>query len=174
MHAEFFFFLPSYVVQVNQMLVDDGLVECEKIGSTNWYWSFPSKQAQGLSVHATSLTESVVCERAAIAETKTRLESASAVRPESDDRSAKLQQLSALKSDISEFERQVEALKENDPAEIEKMENNITLCRDASNRWTDNLLQVRTWMVKKKGMSTKEAKDTLKQMGVPTELDYVK
>lgn len=28
---------------VNQSLVDDGLVDIDKIGSSNFFWSFPSK-----------------------------------------------------------------------------------------------------------------------------------
>ncbi len=30
---------------VNQSLVDDGLVDMDKIGSSNFFWSFPSKVA---------------------------------------------------------------------------------------------------------------------------------
>lgn len=31
------------VQDINQALVDDGLVDMDKIGSSNFYWSFPSK-----------------------------------------------------------------------------------------------------------------------------------
>lgn len=31
--------------EVNQSLVDDGLVDLDKIGSANFFWSFPSKMA---------------------------------------------------------------------------------------------------------------------------------
>lgn len=31
--------------EVNQSLVDDGLVDMDKIGSSNFFWSFPSKVA---------------------------------------------------------------------------------------------------------------------------------
>lgn len=31
--------------EVNQSLVDDGLVDLDKIGSANFFWSFPSKVA---------------------------------------------------------------------------------------------------------------------------------
>ena len=155
------------------MLVDDGEVECEKIGSSCYYWSFPSKQAQGTAQRATSLSDAVSAERTAMAVTNTNVDAAAVVRPESEARSAKLQRLSSLKTEISVLEGNLDALKENDPAEIEKMDSNIVLCRDSANRWTDNLLQLRTWLVKKKGMSSKEAANTLKQMGVTGELEYV-
>lgn len=31
------------VKDVLQSLVDDGLVDCERIGTSNYYWAFPSK-----------------------------------------------------------------------------------------------------------------------------------
>ncbi|RCN27795.1 hypothetical protein ANCCAN_26467, partial [Ancylostoma caninum] len=34
------------VKEVTQSLVDDGLVECEKIGTFVCYWAFPSKASQ--------------------------------------------------------------------------------------------------------------------------------
>jgi hypothetical protein len=155
------------------MLVDDGQVESEKIGSALFYWSFPSKNAQSMTQRATELKDSIETELLEMEKTRAQLDSAAALRPESETRSMKLQKLTDLKAEVASLENQVELLKENDPVEIEKMEKNITMCREATNRWTDNLLELRTWMVKKKGMSMKEAKDTLKQMGVPSELEHV-
>lgn len=31
------------VKEVLQSLVDDGMVDCERIGTSNYYWAFPSK-----------------------------------------------------------------------------------------------------------------------------------
>jgi hypothetical protein len=31
------------VKEILQQLVDDGLVDAEKIGTSNYFWSFPSK-----------------------------------------------------------------------------------------------------------------------------------
>jgi hypothetical protein len=33
------------IKDVLQALVDDTLVDCEKVGSSNYYWAFPSKAA---------------------------------------------------------------------------------------------------------------------------------
>lgn len=37
------FALTCMVQDINQALVDDGLVDMDKIGSSNFFWSFPSK-----------------------------------------------------------------------------------------------------------------------------------
>lgn len=34
---------PMSVKEVLQSLVDDNMVDCEKVGTSNYYWAFPSK-----------------------------------------------------------------------------------------------------------------------------------
>ena len=38
---------PMTVKEVLQSLVDDNMVDCERVGTSNYYWAFPSK-----AVHA--------------------------------------------------------------------------------------------------------------------------
>lgn len=38
--------VPQSVKEVTQLLVDEGLVECEKIGTLSCFWAFPSKATQ--------------------------------------------------------------------------------------------------------------------------------
>lgn len=58
------FFLAGYLVQqsvkdVLQSLVDDGLVTVEKIGTSNYYWSFPSDMQQKVTLQGTKQSVSV-------------------------------------------------------------------------------------------------------------------
>lgn len=45
---------------VNQSLVDDGLVDMDKIGSSNFFWSFPSKVAVTKQNRVDSLKQNIV------------------------------------------------------------------------------------------------------------------
>ena len=164
----------SAVVDVNQSLIDDGLVECDKIGSTNYCWSFPSKNVQVLAARAAALEEELAAETSLLAETKVRLEAAKAARPESHERTARLEAVSALKAEIAHYEQALEALKDNDPVEIQRKSDEVEMCRAAANRWTDNIDAVKSWLVKKRNMSSKEANAFLKNMGVNPDMDYVK
>ncbi len=47
------------VKEHNQSLVDDGLVLSDKIGSSNFYWSFPSKEYQDRLRNKESLVQSI-------------------------------------------------------------------------------------------------------------------
>lgn len=163
----------SAVLDVNQQLVDDGLVETDKIGSTGYFWSFPSKRVQNVALQSSRLEEEIKAETAALADTQAKMKIARESRVESAGRDAQLKRLSSLKQDIAALEGQVEVLKENDPEEIARQVEVVGMCKAAANRWTDNLGELRGWLVKKKGMSSKEAASTLKQMGVPENMDYL-
>lgn len=163
----------SAVLDVNQQLVDDGLVETDKIGSTGYYWSFPSKRVQNVSLQSSGLEEEIKLETSELAETHKKVKVVRESRVESASRDAQLKQLSSLKQEIAALEGQVEVLKENDPEEVARQTAIVDMCKTAANRWTDNLLELRSWLVKKKGMSSKEAVNTLKQMGVPENLEYL-
>ena len=163
----------SAVLDVNQQLVDDGLVETDKIGSTGYYWSFPSKRVQNVSLQSSSLEEEIKSETAELAETHKKIKVVRECRVESAGRDAQLKQLLSLKQEIAALEGQVEVLKENDPEEVARQTAIVDMCKMAANRWTDNLLELRSWLVKKKGLSSKEAVNTLKQMGVPENLEYL-
>jgi len=125
----------SAVMDVNQQLVDDGQVEMEKIGSVNYCWSFPSKQAQRTAEHLSQLEAQVHAEQAAIAGLKRAIETARALRPESDARTAQLAQLKSLAAEARGLEASLEALKENDPVEIARKAAEVEMCRVAANRW---------------------------------------
>ena len=163
----------SAVLDVNQQLVDDGLVETDKIGSTGYYWSFPSKRVQNVALQSSGLEEEIKAETVALAETQDKIKTARESRVESADRDAQLKLLASLKQEIAALEGQVEVLKENDPEEVARQVAVVVTCKAAANRWTDNLHALRGWLVKKKGMSSKEAASTLKQMGVPENMDYL-
>ena len=163
----------SAVMDVNQALIDDGLVESEKIGSTLYCWSFPSKHVQQVGVQSIELTENLQSETAALGDTKLKLEAAKSCREESEARDAKLRLLSSLKRTISELEGELEGLREVDPVEIARQAEVTETCKKSANRWTDNIHEVRSWLVKKRNMSTKEASSLMKQLGCSSEVDYL-
>lgn len=45
------------IKEVLQSLVDDGLVQADKIGSSNFFWSFPSQQGTAIQARVNALKE---------------------------------------------------------------------------------------------------------------------
>lgn len=148
------------VKEVNQSLVDDFLVLTDKIGAANFYWSFPSKAYQDQIHFRESFDASQQALRQAVSETQQAIAEASAVR-KADGREEKLRRLAALQAEEKEIDRQLEALKFNDPEEIKRIIREAEANQQAANRWTDNIWAVKSFLTRKKGMSSKEVRCSL-------------
>lgn len=56
-------------------------------------------------------------------------------------------------------------LKENDPAVIDELKKELRMTQEAANRWTDNIFTCKSYLTKKRGMSSKEAEQILNITG---------
>lgn len=158
------------IKDVNQSLVDDGLVLSDKIGSANFYWSFPSQAFQSLKVRVEDIEQKVEQTEQSVENLKRKIAEARETRVESEERTNKLQRLSELKHSITSADGQLAALKDNDPAETERIQELAETCRAAANRWTENIWALKSYLQKKYGMAGKELD---RQIGIPADFDYL-
>lgn len=86
---------------------------------------------------------------------ETSIESAKRSRVD-PDRSVKLAELAALRQELSEIDSALESAKSNDPQQVEAIIAQARLNAEAANRWTDNIFAIKSYLTKKKGMSSKE------------------
>jgi len=158
------------VADVNQSLVDDGLVEKEKIGGSNFFWSFPGKKDRMMQLnHEKTLKE---IESLKMKENEATAKLADAKRGREDDngeRPKKLAKLAELKAQKAKLEGELAILKENDPQALADLEKELKICKEAANRWTDNIFACKSYLTKKRGMSSKEA---LRIIGITSAFDY--
>ena len=61
--------------------------------------------------------------------------------------------------------------KECDPARLDLIKANTKICKDACDRWVDNLFQTSDWIKKKNPAITNQ--DLEKQFPILEELDYI-
>ncbi|CAM9410827.1 unnamed protein product [Sphacelaria rigidula] len=158
------------VKDVNQALVDDGLVDMDKIGSSNFFWSFPSKVVVTRQNIVDSLTRDIAKHEESVVSNKRKVEELSAERADTEERRDKLRRLQENRARLQALEREYDTLKENDPAELEKAASLTEVCKEGVNRWTDNTWQVKSWMVKTKGMS---GSDVDRYLQIKGDFDYV-
>ncbi len=143
------------VKDMNQSLVDDFLVFSDKIGSANFFWSFPSKAYQDQNVRKETLSNTRAQIRQNIDTVSSQVEEARAERSH-PDRARMLVELANLKREEDQLDGQLEQLKVNDPDEIRRVEKLAQLSKASADRWTDNLWQIKSFLTKKKGMAGKE------------------
>jgi len=71
-------------------------------------------------------------------------------------REVSLGKLYNLQQEDKTISAELDLLKFNDPAEIEKIKSVSDKIKVAADRWTDNIWMVKSYLTKKKGMSGRE------------------
>lgn len=131
------------MADINNSLVDDGLVDKEKIGGSNFFWSFPGKKDRMLQLEHEKMIGEIEVSKTKIAEAEAKLADAKRGREDEDgERPKKLARLEELKKMKQSMESELEALKENDPQALADLEKELKLVTEAANRWTDNIFSV--------------------------------
>ena len=124
-----------------QALVDENLIRVEKIGSGNWYWSFPSEAKRnkeqvlaGLDGEAAKLT-------AGIREVEGLLEMEMQRRGDEGgmDRKALLDADEGLVREMGALERELAGYSDNDPMEVERKAEETKVMRECAMKWHDNV-----------------------------------
>ena len=164
------------IKDVLQSLVDDNLVDLEKIGIQNFYWSFPSKEmvkvrpvggrggwrCQHIPCPCLQLTakkeEAQAKLDAELAQAATLTTASAALAAERTEgvrganhracdwpspntptlqeaRTAKLEELGALRAKKRRLLEQLEEQKANDPATIKALTDDVARSKEAANRW---------------------------------------
>ncbi|GLD95445.1 hypothetical protein PINS_up004090 [Pythium insidiosum] len=158
------------VKDVNQALVDDALVDFDKIGSGNYFWSFPSKLSQQRKRKLTELQQRHATARERLDNVSQSIETQKAMRSDSDDRVAKLQRLSELQATVKDLKAKIQHLADNDPEVLEKLEHSVQVAKVGADRWTDNVFTLRSWVAQKRGCSSSEVD---KWLGIKDDFDYI-
>lgn len=147
---------------INQSLIDDGLVDKEKIGGSNYCWSFPAKRDRMMQLKHEETLKTIDALKNKIASTTSALADAKRGREDEDgERPKKLARLSELTKERSSLESELERLKENDPQALADLEKELQLVTNAANRWTDNIFACKSYLTKKRGIDKKEANKIL-------------
>ncbi|KAK6628155.1 hypothetical protein RUM43_001967 [Polyplax serrata] len=158
------------VKDVVQSLVDDGLVDTDKIGSSTYFWAYPSK-ALNLKKRKLEETEELINQfTTKCNDVKEKLYKVKMSKGDSEDREDILLKLDELKKKKSKLEVDLKKHQKYDPKILEKLENDIKVKKEAVNKWTDNIYAVKSWC-KNKFMIEPDIID--KQFGIPSELEYV-
>jgi len=165
------------IPEINQSLVDDGLVEKEKIGGSNYFWSFPAKKDRMMQTQHEKRVRNIEQLKQQRAQSLIQLADAKRGRDDEDEedsklsssRSSKLARLESLEKERKDTEIELARLKDNDPQALADLEKELRLMTNAANRWTDNIFACKKYLTKKRGMDKKEANRIL---GVTANFDY--
>ena len=167
------------VHEILNSLVDDDLVKMDKIGTTNWYWSFPSDHATKLEQNGNQCDEALKLLAKELKQLDEDIENEKSKNKENDaessaqDRKNAEMALQAAKDENAKVLKELAKLQESNPELQESVAKGVDTMRLAADRWTDNLFLVKSWVDKKMG-DKEQTKVFFKQQGVDLNtLDYV-
>ena len=165
-------------------MIDDALVEKAKIGGSNYFWSFKAKKDRMAQIQHEQTLKIIEELKPRVAEAKARLSDAKRGREDDNGedeaaaeekserttgtRAKKLARLTELGKQKASLEKELDKLKENDPAALADLEKELKLVTQAAHRWTDNIFECKSYLVKKRGL---EKKNACKYLQISAEFD---
>ncbi|KAH0827738.1 Mnd1 family-domain-containing protein [Lanmaoa asiatica] len=144
------------VKEVLQSLVDDGLVQSDKIGSSNFFWSFPSQRGSILRNRLDTVKDTKKNYENQVTELGAALDREKVLRPESVARTNALQNVVEARQQIAALEKELEAYGACDPVKVEEKKRAIMLAHEAAVRWTDNYSILLAYFTRQKGVDAQE------------------
>ncbi|KAK3781657.1 hypothetical protein RRG08_043569 [Elysia crispata] len=161
---------PMSVKEVVTSLVDDGIVDSDKIGTSIYFWAFPSKASQNRKRKIDELESKLTDLEKKKKTVSEALAKAKEGKEESEERNEVLEELEKRQTEKASIEAELEKFKECDPEVLEAVKKQMGQAKEAANRWTDNIFATKSW-IKSKFSFEESAID--KQFEIPPDFDYI-
>ncbi|KAI4833442.1 hypothetical protein KUCAC02_016344 [Chaenocephalus aceratus] len=150
------------VKDVLQSLVDDNMVDSERVGTSNYYWAFPSKALHARKNKLEDLENQISEAKQRKASVQKAVEKAKVGRQDTE--------LQALREERTQLQAELEKYRECDPEVVEEMRKSNGVAKDAVSRWTDNVFAIKSWTKKKFNFDDSRMN---KAFGIPEDFDYM-
>ncbi|XP_019717950.1 meiotic nuclear division protein 1 homolog isoform X1 [Hippocampus comes] len=161
---------PMTVKEVLQSLVDDNMVDCERVGTSNYYWAFPSKALHTRELKLEELNKQVSEAKQRQISLQDAIGKAKEGRQDTKERSGMLKELQALKDERAQLQTELDKYKDCDPQVVEQMRKSNMVAKEAVSRWTDNVFAIKSWTKKKFAFDDSRID---KAFGIPEDFDYL-
>ncbi|CAD6579632.1 MAG: hypothetical protein TREMPRED_002532 [Tremellales sp. Tagirdzhanova-0007] len=128
------------VKEVVDELASDGLIQFDKIGTSNYFWSFPSAAGAVKQAAVTKSRRELEDVLSKIEETSESLEEANKGREDTAERRKLLSTLADVSSTNESLRSELAAFGAADPERYERKRRAVQVAKDAAVRWTGEYL----------------------------------
>lgn len=158
------------IKQLLTQLVADNRVETDKIGTSNFYWCFPSQAAASRKRKVDTLNGEIEELETKKQKLEEEIEQESENKQESEERTKQLERLEQLREMKQELDKELQQYADLDPDLIRKIEEDVVVAKEAVERNTDNIFELKKICTTKYGM---DGKTFDQYFGLPEDFDYV-
>lgn len=137
-----------------QALTDENKIRVEKIGSGNWYWSFPSEEKKTREKALTEATLANQKAEAVVQELRGKVAAATKQREEDNNtgdgesREELVQQHGQLEDKVEGLRNELAKYSDSDPTELERKKEELARSKEAAQKWTDECLSMEAWLLR--------------------------
>ena len=171
-----------------QALSDDSKIRVEKIGSGNWYWSFPADEKKAKDAALEKAQEEFNKANATVLELQAKVDDAGAARAEDEDmlletgedtsivtrsscslhtggdRKTLITKHADLTKELEKLRTELAAYSEQDPVEMEKKDAETHQARTDADTFTDQILVMQGWLKQHLGGDANDFLNLLKSV----------
>ncbi|KAJ3562976.1 hypothetical protein NP233_g9237 [Leucocoprinus birnbaumii] len=159
------------VKDVLQSLVDDGLVQGDKIGSSNFFWSFPSQKGANVRARLCKAQDAALNTRNQLEDMQASIAGEKNVRKETVERAQALQKYAELREESARLVKELDSYGDADPAKYEESKRAVVLAKEAALRWTGNNYSILlTYFCRERGIDPEEIR---RHFGVPEDYEDI-
>lgn len=131
-----------------EMLVSEDRIQTDKIGSSTYFWAFPSAKSQRLKRKREQLDQQEEELQQKIRKLEKELQEVKTGKEDSDERIEKMDEKKTLSDEIKELDSELAKYREFDPDVLEEIKNETEKCMEATERWTNNIFQTQSFWTK--------------------------
>ncbi|XP_022822975.1 meiotic nuclear division protein 1 homolog [Spodoptera litura] len=158
------------VKEVVQNLVDDHLVDSEKIGTSIYFWSFPSKAKNAKKRKVQDLQNEIDECTKKLKKTEDLIASESVGREICEERTKILSTLESLEKQEEKLKKELQKYRDSDPEYMAQLKKETQDLKTAANRWTENIYILKSYIKNNFQMEN----DVIDQsFNIPADLDYI-
>jgi DNA-binding transcriptional MocR family regulator len=152
------------IKEIIECLQADGLVQSEKVGTSNYFFRFP--KIEDLPTKKKELDQELRLLSKKNQELDELINVELTSRPETEDRTKKLEYLAQLQTSNEELQKRLESVSET--VQAMKRQKGVAICKQAANRWTENIFSLESFIRNEYHMDMGPMK---KECGIPADLD---
>ncbi|XP_070406237.1 meiotic nuclear division protein 1 homolog isoform X2 [Nothobranchius furzeri] len=113
---------PMTVKEVLQSLVDDNMVDTERVGTSNYYWAFPSKALNARKHKLEELNKQISDAKQRKVSLEKSVDKAKVGRQDTKERNSLMKELQALREERTQLQAELEKYRDCDPEVIEQIQ----------------------------------------------------
>ncbi|KAI3643648.1 hypothetical protein MP228_009812 [Amoeboaphelidium protococcarum] len=156
------------VKEVLESLVSDDIVSSDKIGTSNYFWAFPSTALIVRENKLNKYQEELDGLTKQREELQLKIADAQIGREECDERADLLAKLSSAETKRMNQMQELQQYADNDPATLQAKRDATKIAKDAANRWTESIMSIQSYCTSKFGVDLESFNA---QFEIPQDLD---